>query len=175
MKLKKQHTIMIVDDEETIIKSLKRLLARAGHQCLSALSGAEALQYLMVADDPISLIISDQRMPGMSGGLMLMKSRQIRPHMIRMLLTGYTDIEAAIDAISCFQLLGDCICISTAGVRSNPPWLQPLLARGYAVHCGFDNDEPGEITARQMIDHHPSIQRLRPPAHDWNEAIISGN
>ena len=83
--------------------------------------------------------------------------------------------EAAIDAISCFQLLGDCICISTAGVRPNPPWLRPLLARGYAVHCGFDNDEPGEITARQMIDQHPRIQRLRPPAHDWNEAIVSGN
>ena len=83
--------------------------------------------------------------------------------------------EAAIDAISCFQLLGDCICISTAGVRSNPPWLQPLLARGYAVHCGFDNDAAGETTARQMIDHHPGIQRLRPPAHDWNEAVVSGN
>ena len=83
--------------------------------------------------------------------------------------------EAAIDAISCFQLLGDCICVSTAGVRANPPWLPPLLARGYAVHCGFDNDEPGETTAREMIARHSSIHRLRPPAHDWNEAIVAGN
>ena len=81
--------------------------------------------------------------------------------------------EAAIDAISCFQLLGDCICVSTAGVRANPPWLPPLLAHGYAVHCGFDNDQPGETTAREMIARHSSIQRLRPPAHDWNEAIDS--
>lgn len=83
--------------------------------------------------------------------------------------------EAAIDAISCFQLLGDCICVSTAGVRAHPPWLPHLLARGYAVHCGFDNDEPGETTAREMITRHPSIHRLRPPAHDWNEAILSGH
>ena len=83
--------------------------------------------------------------------------------------------EAAIDAISCFQLLGDCICVSTAGVRANPPWLPPLLARGDAVHCGFDNDEPGETTAREMIARHASIQRLRPPAHDWNDAIVSGH
>jgi hypothetical protein len=82
--------------------------------------------------------------------------------------------EAAIDAISCFQLLGDCICVSTAGVRANPPWLSPLLARGYAVRCGFDNDEPGETTAREMIARHDGIHRLRPPAHDWNEAIVSG-
>jgi hypothetical protein len=83
--------------------------------------------------------------------------------------------EAAIDAISCFQLLGDCICVSTAGVRANPRWLPPLLARGYAVHCGFDNDEPGETMAREMIARHSSIHRLRPPAHDWNEAILSGH
>ena len=83
--------------------------------------------------------------------------------------------EAAIDAISCFQLLGDCICVSTAGVRANPRWLPPLLARGYAVHCGFDNDESGETTAREMIARHSSIHRLRPPAHDWNEAILSGD
>lgn len=83
--------------------------------------------------------------------------------------------EAAIDAISCFQLLGDCICVSTAGVRANPPWLAPLMARGYAVHCGFDNDQPGEMTARQMIARHSSIHRLRPPAHDWNEAIVTGD
>jgi hypothetical protein len=82
--------------------------------------------------------------------------------------------EAAIDAISCFQLLGNCICISTAGVRPNPVWLSPLLARGYTVHCGYDNDEPGETAAREMIARHASIRRLRPPGHDWNDAVVTG-
>lgn len=86
--------------------------------------------------------------------------------------------ESAIDAISCFQLHcmqlhSACICISTAGVRSNPPWLIPLLARGYDIHCGFDNDDAGEAASCRMIVLHPSIERLRPSAHDWNDALAS--
>lgn len=88
--------------------------------------------------------------------------------------------ESAIDAISCFQLHaqsvgaplpGECICISTAGVRSDAPWLRPLIARGYEIYCGFDADDPGEKASRQMISRHPAIQRLRPPQHDWNDAL----
>jgi hypothetical protein len=92
--------------------------------------------------------------------------------------------ESAIDAISCFQLhtqlhgaqlRGECICISTAGVRPDAPWLRPLLARGYEMHCGFDADETGETAGRQMITRHPSIQRLRPPMHDWNDTLTAQN
>jgi hypothetical protein len=86
--------------------------------------------------------------------------------------------ESAIDAISCYQLHSrqrhsECICISTAGVRSDPPWLHPLMARGYHIYCGFDDDKPGEAASGQMISRHPSIQRLRPPAHDWNDALTA--
>jgi hypothetical protein len=86
--------------------------------------------------------------------------------------------ESAIDAISCYQLHSmqrhtECICISTAGVRSDPPWLHPLITRSYHIYCGFDNDEAGEAESRQMITQHPSIQRLRPPAHDWNDALTA--
>lgn len=91
--------------------------------------------------------------------------------------------ESAIDAISCFQLqtqqpagLGeDCICISTAGTRPDAPWLRPLLARGYAIHCGFDTDEAGERASRRMIDRYPDIKRLRPTRHDWNETLAAAN
>jgi hypothetical protein len=92
--------------------------------------------------------------------------------------------ESAIDAISCFQLHAqshatrlrrDCICISTAGVRPDAPWLRPLLARGYEIHCGFDADEPGDTASRQMITRHPVIRRLRPSQHDWNDALIARN
>jgi hypothetical protein len=44
--------------------------------------------------------------------------------------------ESAIDAISCFQLRGACLCLSTAGVRADPAWLPGLIARGHAIHCG---------------------------------------
>lgn len=86
--------------------------------------------------------------------------------------------ESAIDAMSCYQLYSrqrhtELICISTAGVRSDPPWLHPLMARSYRIYCGFDDDEPGEVASYRMIYRHPSIQRLRPPAHDWNDALAS--
>jgi hypothetical protein len=81
--------------------------------------------------------------------------------------------ESAIDAISCFQMHPERICISTSGVRANPRWLSGLLARGYEVHCGFDADNPGDAAAARMIALHPAVTRLRPPAHDWNDALAS--
>lgn len=82
--------------------------------------------------------------------------------------------ESAIDAMSCFQMHPQRICISTSGVRADPPWLRALLGRGYAVLCGFDADDPGDAAAAQMIALHPAVRRLRPPAHDWNDALASG-
>ena len=94
--------------------------------------------------------------------------------------------ESSIDAISCLQIHArttedsdrrhaaidvDIICISTAGVRCSAPWLPPLLQRGYTIYCGYDHDEPGEAAARRMCQRYPTIQRLRPPAHDWNDAL----
>ena len=81
--------------------------------------------------------------------------------------------ESAIDAISCFQLHPQHICISTSGVRANPPWLRVLLAAGYQIHCGFDADTPGDAAAAQMIALHGAIKRLRPSDHDWNDVLRS--
>jgi hypothetical protein len=82
--------------------------------------------------------------------------------------------ESAIDAISCFQMHPDRLCISTSGVRADPPWLRDLIARDYGLLCGFDTDAPGEMAAARMIALYPAVQRLRPPAHDWNDALTSG-
>ncbi len=81
--------------------------------------------------------------------------------------------ESAIDAISCFQMRPERICISTSGVRANPLWLRGLIAHGYEIHCGFDADDPGDDAADRMITFYPMVQRLRPPAHDWNDALAS--
>lgn len=81
--------------------------------------------------------------------------------------------ESAIDAISCFQMHPQRICISTSGVRADPPWLDGLLARGYALFCGFDADLPGDAAAARMIALHPAVRRVRPPAHDWNDMLTS--
>jgi hypothetical protein len=81
--------------------------------------------------------------------------------------------ESAIDAMSCFQMHPQRICISTSGVRADPPWLYGLLARGYDIFCGFDADGPGDTAAARMMALHPAVRRLRPPAHDWNDVLTS--
>ena len=81
--------------------------------------------------------------------------------------------ESAIDAISCFQLHRQGVCISTAGVRSDPRWLPGLIARGYVIYCGFDADPPGDAAASDMIARHPTVRRLRPSAHDWNDLLVA--
>ncbi|MCH5378006.1 MAG: DUF3991 and toprim domain-containing protein [Planctomycetes bacterium] len=79
--------------------------------------------------------------------------------------------ESAIDAISCYMLYPDRVCISTSGARPNPPWLRVILDRGYQVECGFDADLPGDAASREMIRLYPNIQRLRPAAKDWNDVL----
>lgn len=79
--------------------------------------------------------------------------------------------ESAIDALSCFALHRDCLCISTAGARANPLWLAPLLQHGRPIYCGFDADPAGDDAARAMLASHPTIGRLRPSRHDWNDML----
>lgn len=80
-------------------------------------------------------------------------------------------VESAIDAISCFALYPQHRCISTAGARPNPSWLPGLLDQGYSVYCGFDADPTGDEMAHALIAAYPSVQRLRPAQHDWNDVL----
>jgi len=79
--------------------------------------------------------------------------------------------ESAIDAISCFLIQPHSWCISTAGARPDPPWLPAISRIPIPVYCGFDADEHGDAAAANMIQRHPSTTRLRPPKHDWNDAL----
>jgi len=81
--------------------------------------------------------------------------------------------ESAIDAISCFALHPTHLCISTAGARPNPRWLALLIRHGYEIYCGFDADDTGENMATEMIALYPSVTRLRPMQHDWNDVLKS--
>jgi hypothetical protein len=79
--------------------------------------------------------------------------------------------ESAIDAISCHTLHPQHRCLSTAGARPNPRWLASLLAQDAQVYCGFDTDSTGDAMASAMIALYPSIQRLAPSHHDWNDTL----
>lgn len=91
------YKIMIVDDEPANLRTLERLF-RPDYQVVTAPSGAEALVLLEQHD--VALLISDQRMPAMTGTELMLKTVAIRPHMVKILLTGYTDVGALIDAIN---------------------------------------------------------------------------
>jgi response regulator RpfG family c-di-GMP phosphodiesterase len=96
---KYHHTILLVDDEVSITKSLKRVLRKEGHTVLTAGSGQEGLDTLRDLKKEVSLIISDQRMPGMTGVQFLGETKKILPNAVRFLLTGYTDIDIILDAL----------------------------------------------------------------------------
>ncbi len=92
------HTLLLVDDEPNILKALGRLFRSTGHELLTAGGGEDALRIL--GEHTVSLIVSDQRMPGMTGAEMLQRAREIQPGAVRIMLTGYTDIQAAMQAIN---------------------------------------------------------------------------
>lgn len=93
----KRHGLLIVDDEKDILRTLTLTFADE-YEVFTASSGAEALGILEKQD--IALIIADQRMPGMTGVELLERSIHVNPSMMRIILTGYTDTAALIDAIN---------------------------------------------------------------------------
>jgi putative nucleotidyltransferase with HDIG domain len=98
--LKHKHSILIVDDEESILNAFKRILADEDYEIHTASDGMEGLNKLRAAQKPFSLIISDQRMPVMNGVQFFSKAKDIFPDAVRILLTGYADTDAIIDAIN---------------------------------------------------------------------------
>lgn len=96
-----KHTIICVDDERDNVEALERIFRRK-YNVLKATSGKEALELL--EKNKVSLIISDQRMPSMTGVEFLSHSLRSNPEAVRILLTGYTDIESVISAINSGQI-----------------------------------------------------------------------
>ncbi len=91
-------TLLCVDDEPGILKALQRVFRRQPYTVLTAESGARALAIL--ADEPVNLILSDMRMPQMSGAEFLREAAQLQPGAVRILLTGYSDLESTVSAVN---------------------------------------------------------------------------
>ena len=93
-----ERTLLLLDDEENILNSLQRALRRDGYQILKTTSAREALQ--LVDDNDIGVILSDQRMPEMTGVEFLSQARERCPQTVRMILSGYTELTSVTDAIN---------------------------------------------------------------------------
>jgi signal transduction histidine kinase len=93
----RRHTLLIVDDEIDVLESLRHLFHRQ-YRVLTATGAAAALERL--EQEEVHLILSDQRMPGMTGDVFLGEARRRFPDAIRMMFTGYADIQAVINAVN---------------------------------------------------------------------------
>src|ERR1700758_3619182 len=91
-------TLLLVDDEPSILNALRRLFRPQGYRVLTAEGALVAIDLLQ--GETVDLVISDMRMPGMDGAQFLERVRRLQPHAARILLTGYADIESTISAIN---------------------------------------------------------------------------
>ena len=137
------HTVLFVDDEINILKALQRLLRSEDMTVLSASRGEEALG--MLEQHEVQVVVSDQRMPEMRGVDFLSRVRERRPDVVRMMLTGYTEMDVAVDAIN----RGEIYRLITK------PW----------------NDDELKATIRQAFDHaelKAEIKRLNQVTREQN-------
>ena len=132
-------TVLLVDDEESILNSLRRLLRGQPYDVLLATSGAQALE--MLEQQPVDLVMSDARMPGMDGATLLAEVHRLYPATSRILLTGYADLTTIIKAINDGQIHR----------YISKPW----------------NDEELQLVLQQTLEH----QRLERLARDQTEQL----
>jgi len=137
------HTVLFVDDEVNILKALQRLFRIEDMNVLCASRASEALELL--ERHPTQVVVTDQRMPEMSGVDFLAQVREHHPEIVRMMLTGYTEINVAVDAIN----RGEIYRLITK------PW----------------NDDELRATIRQAFDHadlKAEIKRLNQVSREQN-------
>ncbi|MBW2230994.1 MAG: response regulator [Deltaproteobacteria bacterium] len=137
------HTVLFVDDEVNILKAIQRLLRHEPMNVVTASRPQEALELLDRTEAQV--VVSDQRMPEMSGVDLLANIRERHSDMVRMMLTGYTEMNIAVEAIN----RGEIYRLITK------PW----------------NDDELKATLRQAFDHHDlkrEIKRLNHVTREQN-------
>lgn len=153
-----ERTLLLVDDEENITSALVRLLRRDGYRILRANSGTEGLDLL--AQNEVGVIISDQRMPGMTGVEFLGKVREQFPDTVRIVLSGYTELNSVTDAINrgaIYKFL-------------TKPWDDDLLRAN--VEEAFQRYEMKMENARLARELQQANQELQSINHELEQRVI---
>jgi PAS domain S-box-containing protein len=91
-------TLLYVDDEVNLLAAIRRAMRHSGYRVLVAASAREAFELLATSE--VGVIVCDQRMRGMSGTEFLARVKQMYPHAVRMVLSGYTDLQSVTDAVN---------------------------------------------------------------------------
>ena len=119
-------TILFVDDEDSILRSLQRTLRKEPYRVLTAGSGREGLDLLR--SGPVELVVSDQRMPEMTGTQFLQQVQELSPRSVRVILSGYAEAHIIVEAI-------------------NSGGIYRFIAKPW-------NDEELKTTLRQCLEHY---------------------
>ena len=119
----KRFAVLYVDDEEKSLANFSRAFGDQFH-IFTASSAQEGLKLLEAHADEIGLLMTDQRMPGEKGVWLLERARKLRPHMIRVLVTAYADMDAAIAAVNTGAIY------KYVTKPWDPPQLEQTLKRG---------------------------------------------
>lgn len=90
--------VIFIDDEIGILNSIKRVFRKSEFEVIVTENPEDVFQHIQ--DTPVALVVSDQRMPKMEGVQVLEKVKELSPNTVRMMLTGYADIQAATHAIN---------------------------------------------------------------------------
>jgi len=98
MARKDGFTLLFVDDEEGVVTALKRIFLAENYRILTARSGFEALTIL--AAEEVQLVVTDHRMPGMTGAQLLKEIKNRWPSVIRIMLTGFADVQSVMGAVN---------------------------------------------------------------------------
>src|SRR5215207_6640014 len=119
----RKYAILYVDDEEKSLKYFARAFEDQ-FQILTASSAQEGLKTLEENQDRIGILMTDQRMPGEKGTWLLEKARQLRPRIVRILATAFSDMDAAIAAVNTGAIY------KYVTKPWDPPQLESTLKRG---------------------------------------------
>jgi DNA-binding NtrC family response regulator len=171
----KQHTILIVDDEPDVLFSLTGLLRRE-FNVHTAQSGTAALEIMRNHD--VDVIMTDQRMPSMTGIELMNRVRNEYPEAIRIIFTGYADTRAVVDAINSGELYryiskpwdpDDLIqMLREAATKHDELVAQVALIRGLRQY--LDDAEQVASAAAEMLDAQ-RLQRFRSQTTHFRELL----
>lgn len=144
--------VLFVDDEPRVLTTM-RMLFRNTYELFFAESGSKALEVLRL--QAMDVIVSDQRMPGMTGIELLRESRELNPHAMRILLTGYSDLNAIIGSINEGEIFR----------FVNKPWANEELSQTVALAAASaraalqaaNTSAPSSMAAALSLAQRPSI------------------
>ncbi len=126
-----ENRVLCVDDEVSILSALKRLLRKEEYTLLTASSAEEGIELLK--QTTVQVVVSDQRMPGLTGVEFLQRVKEMHPETIRVILSGYADLSVMVEAINKGEIYR----------FLSKPW----------------NDEELKITIRQALDHYNLLEQ----------------